>query len=525
MRPLAARARSRIRPLASGSYSQSTSLPPTLPGLRVVGGHVVLALARNVESRFLQRVDDVGAALHDAVLDALHEIVPDDLARVGLDLQAGPQLRRVDVNPVAGVAGPGASRVVGLAPAVLIVEGVAQRTDRLVPAGRRDVEALPRLIGRSGQRRRARGRRRPARGARPPTTRSGQARDRPTPSARTCRARPRSARRPVLGCPRDHAVRCRGVLVLERQRIGDGGDCVGIAAANLDALAELGGRTALAEQVVGGGFRRAGAAGDDRHRAIVAAMIRAIVRFLGGRPFALAVAVAGLVAAMVTPISVAGQFTPPSFPCTMQVDFYNKLRRLTGTVNAECYTGRLGHSAPFGNWGVRSNYGQFYDGHQFSGWKYGDGWKQWNSCTTREAAFRGPSTCGVHYNDGRITSSTHPQISLCSRQKASPDSENRYARVFYPVGAPDSTQPCSYWVPGVQVFSGLRMELYELDAAPPFTTLASDSDFVTTLRYPTVTVPISCTGGRCSGESRWYAQQRVDNTGVTAQIKVRVAYY
>ena len=90
-----------------------------------MGGHVVPALPRHVEARFLQRGDDVGAVADDAVLDALHQVVADQLARVGLDLEAGPQLRRVDQSAVAGLLRPGAGRVVGPAPAVLVVEGVA----------------------------------------------------------------------------------------------------------------------------------------------------------------------------------------------------------------------------------------------------------------------------------------------------------------------------------------------------------------------------------------------------------------
>jgi hypothetical protein len=124
---------------------QRSLQPPTLPALRVAGGHVALALPRHLESRFLQGGDNIGAALHDAVLDALHEVVPDQLARVGLDRQPGPQLRRLDVGAMAGVLRPGAGRVVRPAPAVLVVEGVAQRAEGLLPAGRRDVHAAARL--------------------------------------------------------------------------------------------------------------------------------------------------------------------------------------------------------------------------------------------------------------------------------------------------------------------------------------------------------------------------------------------
>ncbi|MCY4025058.1 MAG: hypothetical protein OXH75_01935 [Acidobacteria bacterium] len=227
----------------------------------------MLALARHFEFRLLQRSDDVGAALHDAVLDALHQVVPDGLARVGLDRQPGPQLRRVDVGAVfRPLLHPRSGRVVGPAPAVLEVEGVAQRAERLLPAGRRDVEALAGLQVAAG--------------------REDVHVDAAAPLAVLDRRPAVTVRletgpggllelvedgldlrlgRPVLRRPRDHAG---GVLVLELQRVGDGGDRVGVAAADLDALARLAGRVPLAEQVVGCRPGRAGAAGDelDVHR-------------------------------------------------------------------------------------------------------------------------------------------------------------------------------------------------------------------------------------------------------------------
>ncbi|MCY4122080.1 MAG: hypothetical protein OXG72_14300, partial [Acidobacteria bacterium] len=59
--------------------------------------------------------------------------------------EAGPQLRRLDVGTVAGLVRPGPRRVVGAAPAVLMVEGVAQSAEGLLPAGGRDVQAAARL--------------------------------------------------------------------------------------------------------------------------------------------------------------------------------------------------------------------------------------------------------------------------------------------------------------------------------------------------------------------------------------------
>ena len=234
---------------------QRSLQPPPLPALRVAGGHVVLALPRHFESGFLQR------------LDALNQIVPDDLARVGLDLQAGPQLRRVDVGAVSGLVRPRPRRVVGPAPAVLVVEGAAQRAEGLLPARRRDVEALARLQVAAG------GEDVHVHAAAPLAVLDRRPRV-------AIRLEPGPGRllelvehgldlgigRPVLRRPRDHAG---GVLVLELQRVGDGGHHVGIAAADLDALAELAGGVPLAEQVVGGGLPRAGATGDELnvHRA------------------------------------------------------------------------------------------------------------------------------------------------------------------------------------------------------------------------------------------------------------------
>ena len=124
---------------------QRSLQPPPLAVVRIPDGQVVLALARHVKAGVLQGGDHVGAALHGAVLDALRQVVPDQLPRVGFVLQAGPQRRRLDVGAVARLLRPRPRGVVRPAPAVLVVEGVAQRVEGLLPAGRRDVEALARL--------------------------------------------------------------------------------------------------------------------------------------------------------------------------------------------------------------------------------------------------------------------------------------------------------------------------------------------------------------------------------------------
>ena len=215
-------------------------------------------MARHLETRVFESGDDVGAAAHDAVLNALHQVVPDQLARVGLVLQAGPQLRRLDVGAVAGLLRPRSRRVVRPAPAVLVVEGVAQRVEGLLPAGRRDVEALARLqVAPGGQ----------DVHVDPAAVLAVQDR-RPCVAVRL-QSRPRRplelvehgvdlrVGRPVLGRPRDHD---RAVLVLELQRVGDGGHHVGVSPEHLDPIALTAHRVAFADEVAGRLAGRAGAA-------------------------------------------------------------------------------------------------------------------------------------------------------------------------------------------------------------------------------------------------------------------------
>ncbi len=79
------------------------------------------------------------------MLDSLEQVVPDQVAWLGFEAEAGPEPRRLDVGPVSGVLHPGPLRVVGPTPAVFVVEGVAERVERPLPAGGRDVEAPPGL--------------------------------------------------------------------------------------------------------------------------------------------------------------------------------------------------------------------------------------------------------------------------------------------------------------------------------------------------------------------------------------------
>ena len=124
---------------------QRSFQPPPLSARRVVGGHVVRALARHVEACLLQGIDHAGPVLHLPGLNALHQVVLDRLARVGLVRDSRPQRRRLAVGAVPRLLRPRPRRVIRAAPAVLKVAGLDQRAIGLLPARRRDIEALARL--------------------------------------------------------------------------------------------------------------------------------------------------------------------------------------------------------------------------------------------------------------------------------------------------------------------------------------------------------------------------------------------
>ena len=162
--------------------------------------------------------------------------------------ESRPQLRRLDVGSMARLLRPCALRVVRAAPAVLVVEGVAQWIEGPLPAGRRDVQAAARLqFALRGQ------------DVRVDAAPALAVQDRRPRVAVRLQPRPRRLLelvedgfdlhfgRPVLRCPRDHD---RPVLALELERVGDGGHHVRIPSENLDALAPVSLGVPLADEIV-----------------------------------------------------------------------------------------------------------------------------------------------------------------------------------------------------------------------------------------------------------------------------------
>ena len=124
---------------------QRSFQPPAVPTLRIEHGDVVRALARHLKARLFQGGDHAGPVLRLAALDALHQVGLDHVTGVGLALDPGPQLRRLEVGAMSRLLHPRPRRIVRAAPGVLEVTGFHQRAIRLLPARRRDVQALARL--------------------------------------------------------------------------------------------------------------------------------------------------------------------------------------------------------------------------------------------------------------------------------------------------------------------------------------------------------------------------------------------
>lgn len=205
---------------------------------------------------------------------------------------------------------------------------------------------------------------------------------------------------------------------------------------------------------------------------------------------------AGLLSAQVCRLSVAG---------------LNRNRQVLGPVNVECPGGV--HSAPFGNWGVTSNFGHAQDGHQFDGWCHdsqvvfndeqmksvcGSDWYQWNSCTSH-SNFSAPN-CTLYNSDECTTQKTTTGVNVLGT-----------VSVDVPVGCPldlsgDGTADAGGCA-DVQAYAHSRnfMSLYELD---PLT----GSSLVQTLLFPETPVALHCDIAGCEPNgSGWVQPESYDD--------------
>ena len=182
----------------------------------------------------------------------------------------------------------------------------------------------------------------------------------------------------------------------------------------------------------------------------------------------------------------------PAQVCRLSVAGLNQARRVAGQVHAECPE-EVVHSAPFGNWGVTSTFGQKGDSHQFDGWCHNtrvcdnsgacrtdctDGWYEWNSCTDH-SLYRAPN-CTLYNSADCTEQSTATGINVHG---------TRFVDI--PVRCPIDTDGDGVPDQGgcadvKQYSSGTNfMSLYELDPV-------CCDQLVQTVYFPTITLPLSC---------------------------------
>jgi len=178
-----------------------------------------------------------------------------------------------------------------------------------------------------------------------------------------------------------------------------------------------------------------------------------------------------------------------------------------GPVNVECggvLTPERCHSAPFGNWGVKTVYSGYHDGFQWSGW-HNDKikpWLQWNSCTG-EPKYNNPEDLPEN-----------PQITY--------GGVNTHA--LYVLRLPRGAS-CAALNNKTMTFHTEYMKLYELDSAwdflPPC--FGNGSDYVTTVNFPPITFTVTCSAsGICRGQSAWADPL---STNKPAHSKMRIQVY
>ena len=183
--------------------------------------------------------------------------------------------------------------------------------------------------------------------------------------------------------------------------------------------------------------------------------------------------------------------------CRLSVAGLNQSRRVVGAVHTECPNDPV-HSAPFGNWGVSSNFGQKGNSHQFDGWCHNsptcdntgacrtsctDGWYEWNSCTDH-SLYRAPN-CSLYNAANCAEQATSTAINVHGTRM-----------VDLPVSCPRDTNGDGVPDAGgckdvAQYSSGTNfMSLYELDPV-------CCDELVQTVYYPAVTLLLSCDSLGC----------------------------
>jgi len=210
--------------------------------------------------------------------------------------------------------------------------------------------------------------------------------------------------------------------------------------------------------------------------------------------------------------------------CRLSVAGLNRNRRVMGPVNTECPSQPI-HSAPFGNWGVTSNYGLKLNGHQFDGWCHEsrvcdnngscrtdcrDGWYEWNSCTSH-AQYRAPN-CALYNDKDCAEQKTTEGVNVLGTRTVN-------VQVGCPVDVNNDGTADEGGCADVRVYRHTPnfMSLYELD---PLT----GDELVQSLYFPGTPVPTTCVALSCpAAGSEWVAPNGYDNPKDRAVVYAELA--
>ena len=141
--------------------------------------------------------------------------------------------------------------------------------------------------------------------------------------------------------------------------------------------------------------------------------------------------------ALMANVSLYGQV------CRLSVAGLNRARRVVGNIHAECP--EVVHTAPFGNWGVTSNFGSKNNTHQFDGWCHDT-----RVCDNAGPALRTAPMAGMSGTVAPTIPCSARPIAACSTPQTAP---NRSPR---PVSTSTgrSTSMCRFAAPSTQEAPG-----------------------------------------------------------------------
>jgi hypothetical protein len=190
--------------------------------------------------------------------------------------------------------------------------------------------------------------------------------------------------------------------------------------------------------------------------------------------------------------------------CELWKILENQGRSVSGSVDAECHGDVvncfpfLGHSIPFGNWGVDSNLMAKQNSDQFAGWRSIDNQLQWNSCT---AEFPSPDCDKYNSPD-------------CTTQQAI-DGARPYAWTLAARWTQTTCADLGFLNGMVVTSTGNFMDIWELDGC-------DEDENVTYMQFPDLNAVLSCNpdGHFCQGLGGWNSPTSVNPQNATAQVRL-----